>query len=111
MLQVSKYGGPAWTFDESRQQYYYHYYHSSMPDLNVRHEDVRNEILASLVSLFDGYLFQLNLKLRLLITLQNYDYDDHNYCYCYCYFIIIIITQTVKMHFHEIWSIDQRRTD
>jgi len=52
LLQVSKYGGPAWTFDEIRQQYYYHYYHSSMPDLNLRHEGVRKEILVHCLLLF-----------------------------------------------------------
>ena len=56
LLQVSKYGGPAWTFDDSRQQYFYHYYHSSMPDLNMRHDGVRKEILVHLASFFDGYM-------------------------------------------------------
>jgi len=62
MLQVSKYGGPAWTFDEIRQQYYYHYYHSSMPDLNMRDEDVRREVLVRCLALFDGSVFELTLK-------------------------------------------------
>jgi len=58
MLQVSKYGGPAWTFDEVRQQYYYHYYHSSMPDLNMRHEDVRNEIMVRCLYVIFSCLYQ-----------------------------------------------------
>jgi len=53
-LQFSKYGGPAWTYDEIRQQFYYHYYHSSMPDLNLRKEDVRNEILVRRLLLVGG---------------------------------------------------------
>ena len=41
--QVSRYGGSAWTFDEQRRYYYYHYYHMSMPDLNHREANVREE--------------------------------------------------------------------
>jgi glycosidase len=45
LLKVSRFDGPAWTFDEERQQFYYHYYHNSMPDLNLRDKNVRIEIL------------------------------------------------------------------
>jgi alpha-glucosidase len=36
----SEFGGPAWTFDETRGQYYYHAFLSSQPDLNWRKPDV-----------------------------------------------------------------------
>jgi len=49
LLKVSRYGGPAWSFDEERQQFYYHYYHHSMPDLNLRDNNVRLEILVRML--------------------------------------------------------------
>nr|XP_039256013.1 neutral and basic amino acid transport protein rBAT-like [Styela clava] len=41
----SEYGNEsAWTWNEQRQQFYYHSFSSKQPDLNLRSEDVRNEL-------------------------------------------------------------------
>jgi alpha-glucosidase len=42
---VSVFGGPAWTFDETRGQYYLHNFLPCQPDLNFHNPDVQNEIL------------------------------------------------------------------
>ena len=41
----SAFGGPAWTWDESRQQYYLHNFLPEQPDLNLHKHEVRNELL------------------------------------------------------------------
>ena len=38
---LSNFGGPAWTWDDSRQQYYYHSFLPTQPDLNWRNAEVR----------------------------------------------------------------------
>ncbi|MEM6530143.1 MAG: alpha-amylase family glycosyl hydrolase, partial [Chloroflexota bacterium] len=35
------FGGPAWTWNEARQQYYFHQFHPKQPDLNWRNPEVR----------------------------------------------------------------------
>lgn len=40
---LSIFGGPAWTWSESRQQWYLRHFLSEQPDLNFRNPDVRNE--------------------------------------------------------------------
>jgi alpha-glucosidase len=42
---LSSFGGPAWTFNESRGQYYMHTFLSEQPDLNWRNLDVRKAML------------------------------------------------------------------
>ena len=42
---ISRFGGPAWTFDPTTGQYYYHAFLREQPDLNWRHPDVRREML------------------------------------------------------------------
>ena len=42
---LSLFGGPAWTWDASRQQYYLHNFLSDQPDLNFRNPQVRQAIL------------------------------------------------------------------
>lgn len=37
-------GEPAWTLDAERDEYYYHRFASSQPDLNLRNEDVKQEM-------------------------------------------------------------------
>lgn len=37
----SIFGGPAWTWDETRQQYYFHQFDPAQPDLNWRNPEVR----------------------------------------------------------------------
>ncbi len=41
---VSVFGGPAWTFDETRGQYYMHSFLSDQPDLNWRNPEVVEEM-------------------------------------------------------------------
>ena len=41
----SFFGGPAWTWDETRQQFYLHTFLAEQPDLNWRNPDVRAAIL------------------------------------------------------------------
>ena len=43
-LQTNKYGDPAWTYDNKTQQFYYHSSLSQYPDLNLRNEDVLEEL-------------------------------------------------------------------
>ena len=45
---LSVFGGPAWTFDRRRGQYYSHAYLREQPDLDWRHPDVREGMLAVL---------------------------------------------------------------
>jgi alpha-glucosidase len=45
---LSVFGGPAWTFDRARGQYYSHAYLREQPDLDWRHPDVREGMLAVL---------------------------------------------------------------
>jgi alpha-glucosidase len=45
---LSEFGGRAWTFDEATRQYYYHAYLPRQPDLNWRHPDLREAMLAVL---------------------------------------------------------------
>jgi glycosidase len=40
----SFFGGPAWTYDEGREQWYLHLFDRKQPDLNWEHEAVREEI-------------------------------------------------------------------
>ncbi len=40
----SFFGGPAWTWDEIRQEYYLHLFHKKQPDLNWENPEVRQEI-------------------------------------------------------------------
>ncbi len=42
---VSVFGGPAWTFDETRGQYYLHNFLTEQPDLNFHNPDVQNAVL------------------------------------------------------------------
>ncbi|MCB1720773.1 MAG: alpha-glucosidase [Rhodospirillales bacterium] len=42
---VSVFGGPAWTFDETRGQYYLHNFLKEQPDLNFHNPDVQNAML------------------------------------------------------------------
>lgn len=41
---ISVFGGPAWTFDDTRQQYYLHQFAPEQPDLNYRNEAVVQEM-------------------------------------------------------------------
>lgn len=42
---VSVFGGPAWTFDETRGQYYLHNFLKEQPDLNFHNPEVQKEML------------------------------------------------------------------
>lgn len=41
----SMFGGPAWTWDETRQQYYFHQFDPGQPDLNWRNPEVQEAML------------------------------------------------------------------
>jgi len=41
----SAFGGPAWTWDDTRQQYYLHNFLPEQPDLNLHNPEVRKELL------------------------------------------------------------------
>ncbi len=41
----SIFGGPAWTWNEERQQYYFHQFEPTQPDLNWRNPDVKDAML------------------------------------------------------------------
>ncbi|WP_435347147.1 glycoside hydrolase family 13 protein [Haloarchaeobius sp. HRN-SO-5] len=40
----SNFGGPAWTYDEVREQWYLHLFDAKQPDLNWRNPDVREDV-------------------------------------------------------------------
>ncbi len=42
---LSIFGGPAWTWDSSREQYYLHNFLPEQPDLNFHNENVRNALI------------------------------------------------------------------
>lgn len=42
--QQSVFYGPAWTFNEERNQWYLHQFDASQPDLNFRNDDVIDEM-------------------------------------------------------------------
>lgn len=68
------YGGPAWTWDESRQQYYYHTYLPQQPDLNLRNEAVVEalkvvfQILLLFGALFKYYISNLVFTMFYLVV-------------------------------------------
>lgn len=41
---LSVFGGPAWTWDETRQQYYLHHFLKEQPALNIWNREVREEV-------------------------------------------------------------------
>ncbi|QSG08209.1 glycoside hydrolase family 13 protein [Halapricum desulfuricans] len=41
---TSGFGGPAWSYDETREAWYLHLFHEKQPDLNWRNPDVRREM-------------------------------------------------------------------
>lgn len=43
-LQVSVFGGPAWTWRDERQAYYFHQFAPEQPDLNYHNEVLINEM-------------------------------------------------------------------
>jgi len=43
---VSVFGGPAWEWDETRQQYYFHIFLKEQPDLNWRNPQMRAALMA-----------------------------------------------------------------
>ena len=42
---ASAFGGPAWEWDETRQQFYYHMFLKEQPDLNWRNPEVRAALM------------------------------------------------------------------
>ncbi len=42
---ISVFGGPAWTFDKTRQQYYLHNFLTEQPDLNYHNPEVQQAVL------------------------------------------------------------------
>lgn len=42
---LSYFGGPAWSWDSTRQQYYFHQFLPSQPTFNLRHRSVRKALL------------------------------------------------------------------
>ena len=44
----SHFGGPAWTWDETRQQYYFHQFDPGQPDLNWRNPQVESAMMNAL---------------------------------------------------------------
>lgn len=51
LLQLSLFGGPAWTWNEQRKQFYYHVFSKEQPDFDLRHPDVKEQIRVSTDSL------------------------------------------------------------
>lgn len=43
---TSIFGGPAWTYDQTREQWYLHLFHETQPDLNWRNPQVRDDVSA-----------------------------------------------------------------
>lgn len=41
----SAFGGPAWSYDEVREEYYLHLFHEKQPDLNWRNPEVRDDVV------------------------------------------------------------------
>ena len=41
---ISVFGGSAWTYDNTRKQYYLHQFHKEQPDLNLRNDEVKEEL-------------------------------------------------------------------
>ncbi|XP_017757512.1 PREDICTED: LOW QUALITY PROTEIN: maltase A3-like [Eufriesea mexicana] len=64
--------GSAWTWHDTRQQWYYHKFHESQPDLNLRNENVLQELL-------DILKFWLNKNVDgFRINSVSYLYEDEN---------------------------------
>ncbi|CAL7951109.1 unnamed protein product [Xylocopa violacea] len=64
--------GSAWTWHNKRQQWYYHKFHKSQPDLNLRNENVLQE----LVDVFNFWLKRDVDGFR--INAVSYLYEDEN---------------------------------
>ena len=41
---ISVFGGSAWTYDDTTKQYYLHQFHKEQPDLNLRNDEVKEEL-------------------------------------------------------------------
>ena len=41
---ISVFGGSAWTYDNTTKQYYLHQFHKEQPDLNLRNDEVKEEL-------------------------------------------------------------------
>ena len=54
-LQLSVFGGSAWTLERKRNQYYLHQFLPQQPDLNVRNEKVREELEVSVGNPWNVY--------------------------------------------------------
>nr|WEY18728.1 maltase A3-like protein [Bactericera cockerelli] len=89
---LSNFGGPAWTWNEKRQQYYYHAFARQQPDLNYRNpqvvEEMKNIIRFWLDKGVDGfrvdavpYLFESPLLEDEPVAEDAAEYEpsDHDY--------------------------------
>lgn len=65
---ISVFSGPAWTFDNNRQQWYFHQFAVQQPDLNYRNSAVREEIKVSVYFLNDFETLDFHIVPNTLLT-------------------------------------------
>ena len=78
----SCFGGPAWQFDQERNQYYLHLFSKKQPDLNWDNPAVRKDVFASYVPC--AWCCRADPSYRygpVHRTNGRYGYDDCNYYY------------------------------
>lgn len=45
--QLSAFGGPAWVWNQQRNQFYFHQFGKAQPDFDLRNPDVKLQLLVS----------------------------------------------------------------
>ncbi|MGN7940610.1 alpha,alpha-phosphotrehalase [Virgibacillus sp. 6R] len=72
---ISKFGGPAWEFDEKTGQYYLHLFDVTQADLNWENEELRQEVYRMMNFWFDKGVDGFRLDVINLIS-KNQDFPD-----------------------------------
>lgn len=72
---ISKFGGPAWEFDEKTGQYYLHLFDVTQADLNWENEELRQEVYKMMNFWFDKGVDGFRLDVINLIS-KNQEFPD-----------------------------------
>lgn len=76
---ISVFGGSAWSYDNTTNQYYLHQFHKKQPDLNLRNDEVKEELKKVLKFWLDKGVdgFRVNAA-QFLLEDENFDDEPQN---------------------------------